>query len=561
MKNGFYKRAAGLLLFICLLGSASGLQNAIAAEGATTFDIRVNKASAEVGDSFVVTIDGVNLDRLYAYELTLELPANATFERSKTKDYLPDGLSVYHQEGHTLRYGSTKSGQAAGENGTKTLAALTLLANASGIAEIQLVSVKTLDPELRATLHTVNKKISVQVRSNSAPNEGTNNGTENSAVPRTITAADGSGQVESGRIVVSSDGPVQAPLALLQAWAKQNSAAVLELQAGKITYSLPLSELSSPGLLALLGADASQAVIKISITEASGMQKDLAKIGAADLGSKLLIDPVEFEVTAVRPDGKSVRLSSFSAYVHRSFQLEFDVDPSQTTGVYLDEATGQLLPVPTLLRVVNGNVVADLFRKGNSAYALVQTNKRFADLEGHWSQTTVETMANKLLVKGISEQSFAPNKPVTRAEFATLLMRALTLEAVAGQASFKGIQGKWYESAVQSAANAGLMNGDPDGSFRPNAQITRQELAVVLKRAAGYAGKSVERTDQNQSRAPFADQAAIAYWARADIADVAAAGIMEGDASSTFRPEAPASRAEAAAVLKRLLVYAKMFSE
>ncbi|CAI6087655.1 hypothetical protein COHCIP112018_05634 [Cohnella sp. JJ-181] len=367
--------------------------------------------------------------------------------------------------------------------------------------------------------------------------------------------------MESGRIVIPSDGPAQAPLTLLQAWAKQNPAAVIEIHAGKVSYSLPLSELSSPALLALLGADAAQAVIQISIADASPQQKELAKSGAANTGSKLLTDPVAFEVTAVMPGGKSVRLSEFASYVPRSFQLDFDVDPSRTTGVYLDEATGELLPVPTAFRVVNGVAVADLYRKGNSAYALVQTNKHFADLAGHWSQATVEAMASKQLIKGISAQSFAPGKPVTRAEFAALLARALVLDASADRASFKDIQANWYEGAVQAASNAGLMEGDPDGSFRPDAQITRQELAVVLKRAAEYAARPLERTNISDPPPPFADDAAIARWARADLADVANAGIMEGDATNAFRPEAPASRAEAAVVLKRLLIHSGMYSE
>ncbi|WP_271752734.1 cohesin domain-containing protein, partial [Cohnella sp. JJ-181] len=165
MKNDLYRRATAMLLFICLISSAAGMPSAGAAAGQTAFDIRSNVASVRVGDSFVVTVDGLNLDRLYAYELTLELPSGVAFASAKARDYLPGGMSVYRQEGYTLRYGSTKTGQSAGESGALPLAGFTLEANASGSAEIKLVSVKTLDPELRATMHEVQKKIVVEIGS------------------------------------------------------------------------------------------------------------------------------------------------------------------------------------------------------------------------------------------------------------------------------------------------------------------------------------------------------------------------------------------------------------
>ncbi|RAV21580.1 hypothetical protein DQG23_09985 [Paenibacillus contaminans] len=376
-----------------------------------------------------------------------------------------------------------------------------------------------------------------------------------------VTEPMGAEQVQTGRIRIPADGPVQVSLALLQKWAKQNPSAAIEMHVGNLSYSIPLNEFTTEEWVARLGADADKAVIKIVITETNDEQAGKVKQGAANIGADLLVKPVAFEVQAITPDGNAVLLSTFARYVPRLFELDFDIEPGQTTGVYMDDSTGELLPVPTVFRIVNGKTVAKLYRKGNSLYALARAEKHFADLDGHWGKSIVETMANKLLVQGTSERSFEPDKPVTRAEFAAMLVRALALNHISDDASFTDVKGEWYGEDVRAATHAGLVGGYPDGSFRPDARMIRQEMAVTLRRAARYAGKPIEISDSSEKRTSFVDLGEAADWAQADIAAAAKAGMMEGDERNAFRPEAQTTRAEAAAVLKRLLMHADMYSE
>ncbi|SDD50676.1 S-layer homology domain-containing protein [Paenibacillus sp. UNCCL117] len=583
----------GLLIMIILAAPVCMVEGspAYAAAGqGTAFDIRAGASSVKVGETFVVTIEATGLNQLYAYEVAVELPAGISMVSAA--DELPDGMSVdYRMKGNTVRFASTKSGNDEGLSGNAVICRLTLKADSVGRHEMKLVSVKTLNPELRAETYTEEQSDHVNVTPGNGtgpgnpgnpgnpgdqgnpgnpgnpaspgnqgnPNPPSNPGNHRETV---ITEATGADQVQTGRIVIPSDGPVLAPLSLLLSWSKQNPSAVVEMRSGNSTYSLPLSEISSAQLTAGLGADADKAFIKISITEADAEQTGQAQRGAEAIGTELLIKPVDFEVFAIAPDGKALLLSAFTKYVPRSFELEFDVEPGQMTGVYIDEKTGELLPVPTVFRMVNGKTVAELYRKGNSVYSLIKLDKHFTDLDSHWAKATVETLGNKLLVRGTMDQTFEPDHPVTRAEFAAMLVRALALDrTVTGEPAFLDIKDGWYEKDVRTASAAGLFTGYPDGRFGPNSNITRQEMAVTLGRAAKYIGKPIEAASLDDGPASFDDLSQAADWAKTGIVGAAAAGIMEGYERNVFRPEAQTTRAEAATIVKRLLAYAGLFSE
>ncbi|SFA91981.1 S-layer homology domain-containing protein [Cohnella sp. OV330] len=574
MRSAKWRGAMAALLLLAGIGQFGLVGMANAAENATTaFELKAAQASVKVNEPFAVTIEGTGLKSLYAYEVLVDLPAGVSVVDAQ--DRLPGGLSAAPVlNGHTLRYGSTKTGQASGIDGALVLARLTLRSNVEGDAEIRLTSVKTLDPKLSATTFAEPRTVKVHIAASGGTtvNGGENGGGENGGgtggdngtdEPAAIDENDGASQLASGRIVIPTDRPVEAPLSTLLAWARQKPDAVLEIASGSATYSLPLAELASPAWLARLGEDAASARITIQAAEAGAAQTNQAERSASALGAKLLTKPVAFDVFATLPDGRTVTMDRFDAYVSRSFKLEGEVDPSRTTGVYIDPDTGELRPVPTAFRVVNGEAVADLYRQGNSVYALVALDKRFGDVTGHWSRETVETMASKLLVQGVADGRFDPDKAVTRAEFAALLARALALNAAEPTATAFADVGpnKWYAVTVQAASAAKLIQGDPDGRFRPEDPISRQELAAILMRAAEYVQRPLAEATAEAGDQAFADLQQSAAWARPAIVEAAAAGLLTGDGRQTFRPLAKTTRAEAAVVLKRLLAQAGLFGE
>jgi hypothetical protein len=143
---------------------------------------------------------------------------------------------------------------------------------------------------------------------------------------------------------------------------------------------------------------------------------------------------------------------------------------------------------------------------------------------------------------------------VTRAEIAAMLVRALGLDAQ-GDASFADVAASSsHADAVGAAYEAGLVSGYEDGTFRPERLVTRQELALLLQRAMASFGDA-PNADPASTLARFADRADIAAWAVEAVAAATAAGITLADDAGAFSPTKHATRAEAAAMLERLLDY------
>lgn len=210
--------------------------------------------------------------------------------------------------------------------------------------------------------------------------------------------------------------------------------------------------------------------------------------------------------------------------------------------------------------------MATIKRPGNSIYTVVQANKTFADLNGHWAQADIELLASKLLIKGTTDTTFVPQKSITRAEFAALLVRAAGLNeeqaALAEQAAakFSDVQATdWYAGAVGAASKAGLVDGLENGSFQPNATITREQMAVMIARAIQLSGKKYD-TDAKKLAA-FDDSLTISAWAKDAAAGALNAGIVNGTTVRTFAPDSKATRAEAAVMLKRFLLFAEFMNE
>lgn len=180
------------------------------------------------------------------------------------------------------------------------------------------------------------------------------------------------------------------------------------------------------------------------------------------------------------------------------------------------------------------------------------TEVSFSDIAGHWAEASIKQAVISGIVKGYADSTFRPNVTVTRAEFAVMLINALKLQGEGAVLSFTDSDklGAWAQNAVAQAVEAGIINGYEDGSFRPNKEITRAEMAVIIAKALGHA-------DAASAAAGFADDKDIPAWAKGSVAYVKEAGIVRGNSSNKFNPQAHATRAEAVTVLLNMLVQEK----
>lgn len=208
-------------------------------------------------------------------------------------------------------------------------------------------------------------------------------------------------------------------------------------------------------------------------------------------------------------------------------------------------------------------VTAKLAAVSLAKYAVMAFDKTFADLVGHWSRRDVEIMAARHVARGVTDERFDPNGLVTRAQFAALLVRTLGIaEAKPAAATFKDVAPQdWCYGAVEAAKAAGLVGGYADGTFRPDAPITREELASMVHRALTRSGKKpavAGRVEELLAR--FRDANQIGGWARESVAAAVSENILRGR-DGAVAPKANASRAEATVMLKRVLVSLGEISE
>ena len=173
------------------------------------------------------------------------------------------------------------------------------------------------------------------------------------------------------------------------------------------------------------------------------------------------------------------------------------------------------------------------------------------DIQGHWAEQVISRWVDRNIVDGYPDGTFKPNAPIRRAEFAALINRTLGFITLSSIEFSDMSVDEWFATDVSKAVGAGYMDGYPDGTFRPNANISRQEAAMVLARILG-----LEATDETFG---FTDIETIPAWSLWAVVAVANAGIMTGYPDGSFGPIDSFTRAETVTVLDRLV--AEVFTE
>ncbi|TYQ16900.1 UNVERIFIED_CONTAM: aryl-phospho-beta-D-glucosidase BglC (GH1 family) [Acetivibrio alkalicellulosi] len=174
----------------------------------------------------------------------------------------------------------------------------------------------------------------------------------------------------------------------------------------------------------------------------------------------------------------------------------------------------------------------------------------FSDVSG-WYEESVNLLAQRNIIIGKSKGIFAPYDNVTRAEFAQILANLAQADlSVYEQSVFEDVHSTdWFNGAVQWAYEKGIVKGY-NGNFDPNANISRQDMAVMIKL---YAENIVNYDFQNGEELDFADDNQISEYAKPAVYAMRNAGIITGRGNNVFDPKANASRAEAATMIALLI--------
>lgn len=171
---------------------------------------------------------------------------------------------------------------------------------------------------------------------------------------------------------------------------------------------------------------------------------------------------------------------------------------------------------------------------------------------GYWAKSYIEALASQNIIAGFPDGNFKPNDPVTRAQFATIINKALTPAAKRAAIEFKDVKSNfWAYAAIQSAYKGQFVSGYPDGTFKPQQQIPRVQALVALANGLGL-------TTNNQNVLSFYNDAAqIPNYATASIAAATARQIVINYPTvKQLNPNVQATRAEVAAFVYQALVNA-----
>lgn len=173
-----------------------------------------------------------------------------------------------------------------------------------------------------------------------------------------------------------------------------------------------------------------------------------------------------------------------------------------------------------------------------------------SDIHSHWAKASIEQATELGFVTGYPDGTFKPNARITRAEIAAMLARALKLPSIDTESRF--VDGNfvplWAQPFVQAVAGAGIVSGYEDGSFRAHKEITRTELIVIIVRALGLdiaSGVDIA----------FKDAGEVAAWAKPYVAAAVEKSLVLGDGAGKFRPNQSVTRAEAITLFLRMLNY------
>lgn len=171
---------------------------------------------------------------------------------------------------------------------------------------------------------------------------------------------------------------------------------------------------------------------------------------------------------------------------------------------------------------------------------------RYSDTRGHWAEAAVERWSGYGVIQGYGD-TFRPNASVTRAQMAKILSNALGLTETSGNPFSDVAEDAWYAPYILRCYAVGIMVGD-NGRANPDAAITRQQAMVMLGRALGIAPEG------NPDLSAFVDGAQVGGWAAPYVAAMVKSGIVGGVGNGRLAPGGTMTRAALVTVLDRAVV-------
>jgi hypothetical protein len=327
----------------------------------------------------------------------------------------------------------------------------------------------------------------------------------------------------------------------------------------KVSYIIPAAEIQIPEIAKELNTeeDLSNVEIHVIITKPSASSLAEIEKNAELQGYEVLIPPMTVEVVAINSETKQeINIERFSSYAQKMFEIPAGLDLSKiTTGVVYND-DGTFSHIPTEIIKVGEKYFAKLNSLTNSTYSIIWNPTTFSDMENRWAKDPANNMGGRLIVSGVGNNKFEPDRAITRGEFASIVTKALGIYRThVGLDHYTDISfGSAYYDSASIAEDYGLVTGYSDGTFKPKNKITRQEAMVIMTKAAKIAKL---QTVSGKTLNDFLDKDQVSKWAKAYVETNVEQGIILGF-KGKLNPKANISRAEVVALFERLLENANL---
>ncbi|MGI5887079.1 MAG: S-layer homology domain-containing protein [Syntrophomonadaceae bacterium] len=302
-------------------------------------------------------------------------------------------------------------------------------------------------------------------------------------------------------------------------------------------------------------------IVTVTIKPAEGGEVTLGEAASLKIPSGALAgtEPVEVKIERIsEPPAAAVGLKSLAAVYEFSVDgktnysfnqpvtiaLKFnsdDLDTEQTPAIYYYD-----LFVEKWVRI--GGEVSDntiTIEVDHLGQFTVMTETKAAevdlkDISGHWAEDNIKQLVTRGAVSGYPDGTFKPDNNITRAEFAIILLKAFDVSPYSGKV-FTDTKEHWAREAISTAAHYGIVSGYDANTFQPDEYINREQMAVMIVKAA--------KLNPVESELNLTDSSSISGWAKDAVAAAVENEIIKGYPDKTIRPRGKATRAEAVTVV------------
>lgn len=310
----------------------------------------------------------------------------------------------------------------------------------------------------------------------------------------------------------------------------------LIIESGALTYEVPADALAA----ILAGAPEGSYIEFISTEVDSAEIEELIGDESANVARV-----IELQLVLRDSNGEIIKiLDEFGSKIKIAIEIEAeDGNPDLLAVFYIDEETGELKFVGGKVKDGKINMATDHYSK----FAVIEYDKSFSDIEGHWSKDYVKSMVAKHVIDGFEDNTYRPEDKLTRAQFAKLLVEVLELDKIAYKGEFQDVLDvHWAKDYIATAKQQGIIAGYEDGTFRPEQTINRVEMGAMITNAL-----KLNKDSDSKILEKFKDAQDIPAWAAEYVVPVVAEGLLVGS-DGTLNPLGYVTRAEAATIIYRV---------